>query len=46
MPFSAQANGSATVARSEGSSGGSGIRFFMAIGGTPASSAYAPGNGS
>ena len=45
IPFSAHANGSATVARSLGSSGGSGIRFFVAIGGTPARSAYAPGNG-
>ena len=33
MPFRAQANGSATVARSRGRSGGSGIRFFVAIGG-------------
>ena len=39
MPFSAHANGSATVARSVGSSGGSGIRFFIAIGGTAATSA-------
>ena len=46
IPFSAQANGSATVARSLGSSGGSGMRFFVAIGGTPARSAYAPGKGS
>ena len=34
MPFSAHANGSATVARSDGRSAGSGIRFFVAIGGT------------
>ena len=39
IPFSAHANGSATVARSDGSSGGSGIRFFIAIGGTAATSA-------
>ncbi len=36
MPLSAQANGSATVARSDGRSCGSGIRFFIAIGGTGA----------
>src|SRR5262245_20947075 len=46
MPFSAQANGSATVARSDGRSAGSEMRFFVAIGGTAAHSAYAPGNGS
>src|SRR5262245_33952859 len=46
MPFSAQANGSATVARSDGRSAGNGMRFFVAIGGTAAHSAYAPGNGS
>ena len=45
-PFSAYANGSATVARSEGRCGGNGMRFFVAIGGTAAHSAYAPGNGS
>ena len=36
IPFSAHANGSATVARSDGRSCGSGIRFFVAIGGTAA----------
>src|SRR5262245_40156598 len=46
MPLSAQAKGSATVARSEGRSAGSGMRFFVAIGGTAAHSAYAPGKGS
>src|SRR5206468_6366742 len=46
IPFNAQANGSATVARSEGSSGGSPMRFFVAMGGTAANSAYAPGYGS
>ena len=45
IPFSAHAKGSATVARSEGRSGGSGMRFLTAIGGTAAYSAYAPGYG-
>ena len=46
MPLRAHANGSAIVATSDGRSGGRGIRFFIAIGGTVAYSAYAPGKGS
>ena len=39
IPLSAHANGSATVARSEGRSAGRGIRFLTAMGGTAAYSA-------